>query len=130
MLLWLWCRLAALALIVPLAWDLPYAIGVDLKKPKKPFLLIPAVVEPCVHLIQVSRRYSANLVFRCVTNFMESQGAAPKRVSRNSSIFFFHVGALTPDYSILANKDLGHSNVILCIYLGAGIFFLYYHHQG
>ena len=31
---WLWCRLAAVALILPLAWEPPYAMGVALKKPK------------------------------------------------------------------------------------------------
>ena len=30
-LLWLWCRLAAVALIRLLAWDPPYAVGVALK---------------------------------------------------------------------------------------------------
>ena len=30
-LLWLWCRLAAVALIQPLAWELPYAMGAALK---------------------------------------------------------------------------------------------------
>ena len=30
--LWLWHRLAAVALIWPLAWELPYAMGVALKK--------------------------------------------------------------------------------------------------
>ena len=34
-LLWLWHRPAAEALIRPLAWDLPYAIGVALKRQKK-----------------------------------------------------------------------------------------------
>ena len=34
-LLWLWCRLMAAALIPPLAWELPYAVGVALKRPKK-----------------------------------------------------------------------------------------------
>ena len=34
-LLWLWCRPAAAALIPPLAWELPYALGVALKKQKK-----------------------------------------------------------------------------------------------
>ena len=33
-LLWLWCRLAAAAPVRPLAWELPYAKGVDLKKKK------------------------------------------------------------------------------------------------
>ena len=33
--LWLWHRLAAVALIGPLACEPPYATGVALKKPKK-----------------------------------------------------------------------------------------------
>ena len=32
--LWLWCRLAAAALIHPLAWELPYATGAALKEKK------------------------------------------------------------------------------------------------
>ena len=35
MLLWLWCRLANVALIRPLAWEPPYAKGTALKKAKK-----------------------------------------------------------------------------------------------
>ena len=34
MLLWLWCRLSPTALIRPIAWELPYAVGVALKKKK------------------------------------------------------------------------------------------------
>ena len=34
-LLWLWCRLAALAPIRPLAWELPYATGAALEKDKE-----------------------------------------------------------------------------------------------
>ena len=34
-LLWLWYRLAGAALIQPLAWELPYAVGAALKKKKK-----------------------------------------------------------------------------------------------
>ena len=33
-LLWLWCRLAAAALLQPLAQELTYAVGVALKKEK------------------------------------------------------------------------------------------------
>ena len=33
--LWLWHRPAAVALIRPLAWELPYAVGAALKKKKK-----------------------------------------------------------------------------------------------
>ena len=34
-LLWLWCRPAAAAPIQPLAWELPYAKSVALRKPKR-----------------------------------------------------------------------------------------------
>ena len=34
-LLWLWCRPAAVALIQPLAWEVPYAIGGGPRKQKK-----------------------------------------------------------------------------------------------
>ena len=34
-LLWLWCRLAAIALIRPLAWEPPYAMGAALERLKK-----------------------------------------------------------------------------------------------
>ena len=33
-LLWLWCKPAAVALILPLVWELPYATGVALKSKK------------------------------------------------------------------------------------------------
>ena len=32
---WLWCRLAAIGPIQPLAWELPYAMAVALKKQNK-----------------------------------------------------------------------------------------------
>ena len=43
-LLWLWCTLAAVALIQPLLWEPPYAVGVALKrkKKKKEYTAIPA----------------------------------------------------------------------------------------
>ena len=34
-LLWLWCRVVATALIQPLSWELPYAVGVALKTKNK-----------------------------------------------------------------------------------------------
>ena len=34
-LLWLRCRLGATSLIQPLAWELPYAAGAAVKRPKK-----------------------------------------------------------------------------------------------
>ena len=38
-LLWLWCSSAAAAAIRPLAWELPYAAGTDLKRQKKKRIL-------------------------------------------------------------------------------------------
>ena len=35
MLPWLWCRLVAIALIGPLAWEPPYAMGVALKRERE-----------------------------------------------------------------------------------------------
>ena len=35
MVLWLWCRPAAVAPIGPLAWEPPYAVGAALKKEKE-----------------------------------------------------------------------------------------------
>ena len=34
-LLWLWCRLAAVAPIYPLAWEIPYAAGAALESKRK-----------------------------------------------------------------------------------------------
>ena len=39
-LLWLWCRPAAVALIQPLAWELPYATGAALKSKNRKQSLI------------------------------------------------------------------------------------------
>ena len=47
-LLWLWCRQAATALIRPLAWEPPYAVGVALKgqkTKKKKYIYIYMYVE-------------------------------------------------------------------------------------
>ena len=42
-LLWLWCRPAAAAPILPLAWELPYATGVALKQKDK--IGVPVVAQ-------------------------------------------------------------------------------------
>ena len=39
-LLWLWDRPAAAALIGPLAWEAPYAVGMALKRQKKKKILV------------------------------------------------------------------------------------------
>ena len=42
--LWLWVWLAAVAMIQPLAWELPYAVAAALKK-KKFFEGVPVVAQ-------------------------------------------------------------------------------------
>ena len=42
-LLWLWCRLAAVALIQPLAWELQ-ALGLALKKGKKKIIAMVVLI--------------------------------------------------------------------------------------
>ena len=42
-LLWLWCRLASAAPVRLLAWELPYAAGAALKKPKKTKTQMPHI---------------------------------------------------------------------------------------
>ena len=42
--LWLWCRLAVVAQIQPLAWEPPYAAGGALEKAKKKKVLFDAMV--------------------------------------------------------------------------------------
>ena len=59
-LLWLWCRPAATALIPPLAWELPYGAGAAIKKKKNvirmehgnqfPVAGFPAMLLPGLHI--------------------------------------------------------------------------------
>ena len=68
-LLWLWCRLAAIALIRPLAWEPPYAMGVPLKikkKKKKRRKKKPTNVEEAVYRLWVQRN------LRSVSNSIKS----------------------------------------------------------
>ena len=48
---WLWWRLAAAALIHPLTWELPYAVGVALKtnKQTKKLNVTEYILEDCTH---------------------------------------------------------------------------------
>ena len=43
-LLWLWHRLASVALIQPLAWETPYAVGAGLKRKKKSLEILSYVI--------------------------------------------------------------------------------------
>ena len=56
MLLWLWCRPAAGALIRPLAWKPPYSVGVALKAKKKKELNEGKGTESAALLLKVGSR--------------------------------------------------------------------------
>ena len=49
--LWLWHRLAVVALIQPLAWELPYATGAAVKKRERKIFLKKKLKKINVHLI-------------------------------------------------------------------------------
>ena len=51
MFLWLWHRPAAAALIQPLAWELPYAMDVALKRKKK--REVPLVAQQLMNLTSI-----------------------------------------------------------------------------
>ena len=54
-LLWLWCRLAAIAPVGPLSWEPPYAAGVALKKDqKKNDMKVLVVPQSLQHLVFMS----------------------------------------------------------------------------
>ena len=57
-LLWLWCRPAPTALIRPLAWETPYAVGVALKrqkKKKKKRIILCLQVRESFHLLKETK---------------------------------------------------------------------------
>ena len=61
--LWLWRRPAATALISPLAWKPPYAVGVALKRPKKK-----------------KKKCSLGAGFCFLKNILSSSGTKPSKV--------------------------------------------------
>ena len=59
-LLWLWCRLATIASIRLLAWELPYAVSVTLKRKKKKKKR--HFIEPCLKEINI-KDFEADISF-------------------------------------------------------------------
>ena len=64
MLLWLWYRLAAAALIRPLAWELSYATGVVLKSQKKQKItrILEHIKRRCSN--GTDKRWAQNILFK------------------------------------------------------------------
>ena len=83
MLLWLWRRPVAAALIRPLAWELPYAEGSALKKKTKKPKQTNIVIKNCfldfslfivLHLIAIQMPYMSE-VYRRKRNYMTCSGS-------------------------------------------------------
>ena len=92
--LWLWCRLAAVAPIRPLAWEPPYAAGAALKRQKKKKKKKTQAVQRGVLPLGVSTsvRVSVELVFvsreiSCLS------GRKPPPLSGNEALAVFFGGA-------------------------------------
>ena len=54
-LLWLWGKPTAVALIQPLAWELPYAIGAALKEKKKKDIIVMEVINTFLGMALIKR---------------------------------------------------------------------------
>ena len=65
MLLWLWHRPAAAALIQLLAWELPYAAGVAIKRKKN--VLIFMISEINIKEITLRQNFTLSILAICVT---------------------------------------------------------------
>ena len=72
MLLWLWRRLVATAPIQPLVWELPYAVGAALKRPKKKkknqLIMVMVMVTGTVVTVDGGNEESGQTEFRGTRN--------------------------------------------------------------
>ena len=92
-LLWLWCRLAAIAAIRPLTWEPPCAAGAALKRPKKKKKKCPLYnlsvyfqwqyfqVWICLYMHNLKSQIAAPLIFPIMWSF--------SLISRNMVVFAF-----------------------------------------
>ena len=66
-LLWLWCRLAAIAPIRPLAWEHPYAMGTVFKKKKNATLVFSHhTLTKCINIVFAKTSPSATVTSLCL----------------------------------------------------------------
>ena len=88
-LLWLWCRLAAIAPIRPLAWEPPYASGEVLKSKKKKFL-------SCFQLVLILndlKKYVCICIWNCT------------QCTHNFNIFYTQINIIILYYIIVIKLD-------------------------
>ena len=84
-LLWLWCRLAAVAWICPLAWELPYATGTALNKFEKKRNQFNEIIEQSlssafINMCEISREVSKE-------GTVGTQGKPPKYAKGTYQLF-------------------------------------------
>ena len=64
-LLWVWCRLAATALIQPLAWERPYAANAALKrKKKKKYIYIYIYIKQILKKQKKKQNYTGHFIIK------------------------------------------------------------------
>ena len=80
-LLWLWCRPAAAALIGPLAWELPHAVGAALKRKKKSMESRHHEEEKALWLSILKKERLRGKVFFQAVKLMDLGGLSPFSVS-------------------------------------------------
>ena len=77
--MWLWCRLAAVALIQPLAWELPYAICALIKIDKILFIsYISEVLLVECKVRNLEENLAMNFLKPCIPYVLECLGCCQK----------------------------------------------------
>ena len=90
-LLWLWCRPAATALIGPLAWKPPYAMGTALedKKTKKKNAWIKKMWYVCVHIYTHTHVYTHMHTYTHICSITHTHTMEYYSTMRKSKILAF-----------------------------------------
>ena len=77
-LLWLWCRLAAVAPIQRLAWELPYAAGAALKSKQNKKNYFKQIQCLCYGCVPISSRIRAQTLFSLDLSSLSPQCPTPR----------------------------------------------------
>ena len=112
--LWLWCRPTAAAQIRPLAWELPYAVGVALKSKKKgKKYYFPLIFS--LSLLGYMRGFTKFISNTCAGfHFFNFTHRGPKiRLSDDTDIFIYFCSQLLRFFQKFPQDDRFFSSFIL-----------------